>query len=214
MLFRSTVVFQDNEIIHSVLPKFGRVFMFDSNMLHAARPVSRVCSDLRAVLVFKTFDTSAIPPHINFINEHTLNVKHSGRTFFEHLFGTMSILERRKNSDDVLLAGLYHSIYGTESFKYENPNINRDLIKSLIGEYSESLVYEFCTLKNRYETIKQNSNNYNEKMHIDLLEMEIANLTDQNSKGNITDRINALEEVRKKLNKEKKKEEILEDYSI
>lgn len=42
-----------DEVDRAVLPKLGRTFLFPSKRLHAARPVSRSCSDLRVVLVFK-----------------------------------------------------------------------------------------------------------------------------------------------------------------
>lgn len=49
-----TVFFdEDNEIIRSVLPKRGRAVVFPSNMLHAARSVSRICPVLRTVFVLK-----------------------------------------------------------------------------------------------------------------------------------------------------------------
>lgn len=49
-----TVFFDDeDEIINAVLPKFGRLVVFPSAMLHAARSVSRICSDLRMVFVLK-----------------------------------------------------------------------------------------------------------------------------------------------------------------
>lgn len=51
-----TVIFNsEKEIERSVLPKFGRILIFNSRMLHSARPLSRICTDLRLVLVFKTW---------------------------------------------------------------------------------------------------------------------------------------------------------------
>src|SRR5262249_28305801 len=42
------------EITRSVLPKRNRAVIFPSNVLHAARSVSRKCSVLRKALIFKT----------------------------------------------------------------------------------------------------------------------------------------------------------------
>ena len=42
-----------DDVDRAVLPKLGRTLLFPSKRLHAARPVSRSCSDLRVVLVFK-----------------------------------------------------------------------------------------------------------------------------------------------------------------
>ena len=49
-----TVFFDhEDEIVTAVLPKFGRLVVFPSAMLHAARSVSRICSQLRVVFVLK-----------------------------------------------------------------------------------------------------------------------------------------------------------------
>jgi hypothetical protein len=97
-------------------------------------------------------------------------------------------------SDDILLAGLYHSIYGTEFFDYKNTDINRDVIKGLIGEYAESLAYEFCNMKNRMNTLMTNSNGYKPRMLSDLLKIESCNLEDQNSDGIYDRHISQLED--------------------
>jgi hypothetical protein len=195
-----TVIYENlthdnNSIVESVLPKLGRVFTFQSNKYHASRPLSRFCPVLRSILVIKTVDPVIITPQMKFITEVTPNIKHSGRTFFGHLFGTMLKLENRnkKVSDDVLLAGLYHSIYGTEYFEYKNSEINRDVIKELIGEYAEQLVYEFCNMKDRVNTLLTNSNQYSTQMLTDLITIEICNLQDQNHNGHHNNHIHQLE---------------------
>jgi hypothetical protein len=48
------IIGEDGEIEKSIIPKFGRMLIFDSQLEHAARPLSRMCKDLRMVLVFKT----------------------------------------------------------------------------------------------------------------------------------------------------------------
>ena len=53
---------------------------------------------------------------------------------------------------DEQVAGLFHSVYGTEFQSYKI-TIPRDTIRSLIGEYSESIVNVFCTLDDRVHTI-------------------------------------------------------------
>lgn len=188
----------DNEIVVSVLPKMGRIFIFESTALHAARPLSRSCPDLRSVLVIKTIDPSVVSPLVNFISDLTFKVKHSGKSFFEHLFGTMLNIEHKNRnvSDDVLLAGLYHSVYGTEYFNYNNPEITREIIQKMLGEYSEYLVYEFCNMKYRVNTLMTNSNDYYPKALKDLIMIEIANLEDQNSNFVFDTQI---KELRKKL---------------
>ena len=50
-----TVIFNESRtnIEHAFMPRFNRYITFPSNRLHAARPISRECSELRIVLVYK-----------------------------------------------------------------------------------------------------------------------------------------------------------------
>jgi SM-20-related protein len=41
------------EIVKSILPKSNRLILFESNIWHGARPLSRYCSMLRITLMFK-----------------------------------------------------------------------------------------------------------------------------------------------------------------
>ena len=71
---------------------------------------------------------------------------HSGRTFFDHLCCVEDILRICKVDEDVCLAGLYHSIYGTNYFKFETTN-DRQAVKNVIGERAEYLAWIFCNAK-------------------------------------------------------------------
>ena len=64
------------------------------------------------------------------------NIDHSGRSFFDHLCRVEDILRICRASEDVCLAGLYHSIYGTNHFKYETTN-DRQSIKEVINKLSK-----------------------------------------------------------------------------
>jgi hypothetical protein len=185
-----TVIFDnDNEIETSLLPKYGRVLSFKSSKLHAARPVSRACQSLRKVLVFKTVHDVVNSKEIKFLIDTTKHLSHGGKSFFEHLYNTMIILEGKTQSKDVCAAGLFHSIYGTEFYRNDKPTIDRYIIKDLIGDYAESLVHEFCRLTSRLDTLLNNSNNYEENFLKDLLMIEMANLIEQNSSSKHTDNI-------------------------
>jgi hypothetical protein len=177
-----TVVFdQSLEIEKSVLPKYGRVFVFDSNKLHAARPVSRACTDLRSVLVFKTIDPKINSTQVDYILKKTKNCQHGNKSFFEHLYDTMLTLELYHQSLDVALAGLYHAVYGTEYYEFQA--LDRSEVRTQIGEYAEQLVWEFCKIKDRFDSLINNKNNYSEQIRKDLLMIEMANLLDQNQNG-------------------------------
>lgn len=182
-----TVLYNDNNDVElSILPKEGRLFIFDSNKFHAARPVSRICKVLRSVLVFKTLDPKYVSKEVKFIYDQTYNHKHSGKTFFEHLFNTMLMLEEQRLDKDIVLAGLYHSVYGTEFYDFNSANVTREKIQDIIGTKAESYVHEFCQLTNRFETILNNTNNYDYDMWYALLNIEGANLFEQNSDGRYT----------------------------
>ena len=45
--------FYDNEIIKSVLPRKNRIVLFDGNIVHSVRPLSKTYKDLRLTLMFK-----------------------------------------------------------------------------------------------------------------------------------------------------------------
>ena len=176
-----TVLFDEqDEIEFAVLPKFGRVLLFDSNKWHAARPLSRACPALRAVLVFKTIDSRILSKELQFLWSKTKDISHSGKSFFEHLYNTFLILEQREAPRDVCIAGLFHSVYGTEFFQRAivSPD-DRSFIQEMIGEYAETLVYAFCTLKDRLLSLLENRPNYSQTFRRDMLMIACANLIEQ-----------------------------------
>ncbi len=172
---------QKKEIIYSTLPRTNRIVCFDSSIPHVARSVSRLCGKLRKILAFKShipiLDESKA---IEFVRSKTFNIRHSGTTFFEHLYGTYQILKKANLPTDVCLAGLYHAIYSTTYFKHDL-NLDRGLVKSYIGEYAENLAYRFCSLNNRIERIIElNGNTY---IDYHLAWIEYANLLEQNPRS-------------------------------
>jgi hypothetical protein len=71
---------------------------------------------------------------------------HSGRTLSEHLKGTYKLLESWGNPSYVCIAGLFHSIYGTQYYKAQSANIeDRKRIAEIISPIAEELTYLFCT---------------------------------------------------------------------
>jgi (p)ppGpp synthase/HD superfamily hydrolase len=99
---------------------------------------------------------------------------HSQRSLLEHLTGTASILMDWGCSNDVVYAGLCHSIYGTDS--YHTVTIDpskRDEVRALIGEKAEALAWEFGNRKNpRFASFVNNK-------ETDLVIIECANLMEQ-----------------------------------
>lgn len=75
---------------------------------------------------------------------------HSGRDFAQHLQGTAALLQQWQLPQEVVLAGLFHSVYGTEDFKRPLFALDeRELVQELIGVQAEQLVYWFCHLPHK-----------------------------------------------------------------
>ena len=73
---------------------------------------------------------------------------HSGGELLDHLKGTHDYLEAWGNDQVVCLGGLFHSIYGTQSYKTESATPeDRGRIREVIGEKAERLAYLFCMTK-------------------------------------------------------------------
>ncbi len=78
------------------------------------------------------------------------DVGHGKRNLRAHLTGTYDILKNWGYPESVCIAGLCHSIYGTESFRQTPVALEeRERVKSAIGEDSEKLTYYFGAHKKR-----------------------------------------------------------------
>ena len=77
----------------------------------------------------------------------TDKVSHSEGNFMGHLIGVYRDLKAWGCEEHLVLAGLFHSIYGTESFQgYCLPWEQRQEVRDLIGERAERLAYVNCLL--------------------------------------------------------------------
>jgi hypothetical protein len=102
-------------------------------------------------------------------------IRHSGRSLYEHLCGTHDLLEAWGNSKPICDGGLFHSVYGTASFKQKAwPISDRITIQKLIGSEAELMVYVFCTSDRRL---------FLSSGPRALREIEAANLLEQGSRG-------------------------------
>jgi hypothetical protein len=89
------------------------------------------------------------------------STRHSGRTLLEHLMNTCDILKSLGASGEVCAAGALHSIYGTTVFGHESLSIkDRPLVRYVIGERAEQLVYLFCRAPRPFETFKNGDTYY------------------------------------------------------
>jgi len=146
----------------------------------------------------------------SFVRDKADGVGHSGRTFYQHLRGTYDLLDGAP--DYVRLAGLCHSIYGTNAFKRAViPMSMRSAVRDVIGDDAERLAFIFCSCNRPIALIraaKQGAPYFvldrHSKRRIDLspqdlsdlLWIEMANLTEQESFRMLSEVQHALIDVR------------------
>lgn len=81
------------------------------------------------------------------VSHGTDKIPHSDTPFLAHLIGVYKDLKEWGCEEHVMLAGLFHSIYGTEQFQgFKLPLTDRDTVRELIGEKAERLAYVNCAL--------------------------------------------------------------------
>ena len=72
---------------------------------------------------------------------------HTGRSLLAHLHGTYLLLQQWGNSDAVCLAGLFHSIYGTNAFAHQSLLASqRAELCAASGAEAEALAWLFCSI--------------------------------------------------------------------
>src|SRR5437588_6847446 len=77
----------------------------------------------------------------------TDKVPHSKTPFLAHLIGVYQDLKEWGGEEHLVLAGLFHSIYGTEAFQgFSIPLGRREEVRELIGERAERLCYVNCAI--------------------------------------------------------------------
>ena len=98
------------------------------------------------------------------VNKKTNQIPHLNKNLFQHLVNVYNKLRKWDCDENICYAGLFHSIYGNENFNLK-VETDREIIKKLIGEKAESLVYLYN--QERYQ---------NKKLRI----ISLANELDQN----------------------------------
>lgn len=147
---------------------------------------------------------AALAPHLAFLAARGAAARrHSGRNLLTHLAGTCRLLAQWGNAEDVCLAGLYHSVYGTNAFQHETiPLAERAAVQAMAGIEAESLAYVFCSiarpralLRAAYAIGDEATARLPHRRHPEqelpvsraqlgaLLELEAANLIEQGSRG-------------------------------
>lgn len=116
-------------------------------------------------------------PVLKELQLRTSNIPHSDTNLFHHLYSVYVLLEEKNKPEYVCLAGLFHSAYETEYFKFSK-GYTREELKESIGEKAEQLVYEFCNTVPRVTCLVDRSGDWSDQMYADLLDIELANMAD------------------------------------
>ncbi len=117
---------------------------------------------------------------------------HSRRTLLAHLQGTHDLLVEWGNPPAVCVAGLFHSVYGTNTFEKRSADMSmRGQIRDVIGSDAERLVHLFCVTDRRcfYEHLGESRFHLRDIIHdcdlalerdtlAALIEIEVANILD------------------------------------
>ena len=73
------------------------------------------------------------------------DVQHTSKGYLPHAIGVYNDLKKWDCEEDIVLAGLFHSIYGTERFQgFTLSTERRDEVVELIGERAERLAWMNC----------------------------------------------------------------------
>lgn len=74
-----------------------------------------------------------------------VDVEHTDKGYLPHAIGVHNDLKKWGCEEDIVLAGLFHSIYGTEKFqRFALPVERRAEVQELIGERAERLAWMNC----------------------------------------------------------------------
>lgn len=81
------------------------------------------------------------------VAEGTEKVPHSKTPFLAHLISVYRDLQSWGCPEKICVAGMFHSIYGTEMFRRFGLSLDRrDEVRALIGERAEHLAYLYCAM--------------------------------------------------------------------
>ncbi len=134
------------------------------------------------------------PAHLQLLVEAgTKEHPHSGYWLYDHLVGTRDLLAEWGNRHHLVVAGLFHSIYGTQSYKITSvPLERRREVAECIGDQAEALAYVFCVshrpdfftqLGSNKPTLKDVAHETEISVTSDelqqLIELEVANCVEQ-----------------------------------
>lgn len=101
--------------------------------------------------------------YLKFLRQYSADKNpHSTGSLMDHLLGTCEILRQWDASHEICLAGLFHSVYGTESYVERLVGLNlRNDVAKLIGEDAELIAFLFGVMEKEtfYDNLRLASKN-------------------------------------------------------
>ena len=88
--------------------------------------------------------------HIDYLRSlGAADIQHKHGPFVDHLVATAALLKAWGAREALVVAGLFHSTYGTVGFDSEI-DIQREALVERIGAEAEHIVYRFCSSDRRF----------------------------------------------------------------
>ena len=176
-----TKFFNKDKIFYSSKPKKGTALLFNSEIEHAgSNPINTTHRMVINFIFRNVFDIDQSLLEYKSLTENNVQEDYS----YDHNKNVFDILKSLNLNDDVCLAGLYHSIYLKSMLNGMNApvldfNLIQNCVTNKIGSYAESLVNNFCNIKDRDNAILEGSDT-------DLQYIAYANLLVKPNKDNET----------------------------
>jgi len=147
-----TIIYDGDIITHAELPKFNQALIFDGRQYHVAKPLSRICPELRVTMMFKFSnpDVDELRDSIQtlLMEVEANNIKHSHGTLMAHLLRTYDLLKEQNYDNIICGAGALHSIFGTNVFKHQTLTLaDRNRVLEIVGSESMNLIELFSKLQ-------------------------------------------------------------------
>lgn len=135
------------DIVQSVIPRYGRLVIFDGRIPHAARSLSRRCGELRQTLVLKSFlpptesDSEASARQL--IQQYSGDDKNGyGYSVADHCLGLYAILKNWQVDQPILSVSLFYLLYMHAMTTHQDLVALRQKVKETVGHADETIIYE------------------------------------------------------------------------
>ena len=145
---------------------------------------------------------SELNQYIKFFKDKGVDkVVHSKRSLLAHFQGTYNLLNQWQVDESACVAGLFHSIYGSDGLVIQPlSRENRSEVQELIGEEAELLVYLFSIIDRHSMLLASSPDDINfrstdfqcaisQQQFHHLLHIESANIAEQANAGGLLGRI-------------------------